>query len=61
MNTRRLRLEPGGWLAAAPATPRRVFVTHGEPVAADALRQHLRRALALEVTVPEQGESYASE
>lgn len=50
-----------GWLAASPAVPRRVFVTHGEPAAADALRQHLRRALALEVTVPEQGESYASE
>lgn len=49
------------WLAASPATPRRVFVTHGEPAAADALRQQLRRALALEVTVPEQGESYASE
>jgi len=49
------------WLAASPAAPRRVFVTHGEPAAADALRQHLRRAFSLEVTVPEQGESYASE
>jgi metallo-beta-lactamase family protein len=50
-----------GWLAASPAAPKRVFVTHGEPAAADALRQHLRRAFSLEVTVPEQGESYASE
>jgi metallo-beta-lactamase family protein len=49
------------WLAAAPSTPGRVFVTHGEPAAADALRQHLRRALRLEVTVPEQGESFSSQ
>ncbi|MGA7539470.1 MAG: MBL fold metallo-hydrolase [Steroidobacteraceae bacterium] len=49
------------WLAAAPSRPRRVFVTHGEPAAADALRQHLRRALELEVTVPEQGESFTAE
>jgi metallo-beta-lactamase family protein len=48
------------WLAASPAAPGRVFVTHGEPAAADALRQYLRRILPLEVTVPEQGESYAS-
>jgi metallo-beta-lactamase family protein len=47
------------WLAACPCAPRRAFVTHGEPAAADALRQHLRRALELEVTVPEQGESFA--
>ncbi|HJS91573.1 MAG TPA: MBL fold metallo-hydrolase [Steroidobacteraceae bacterium] len=49
------------WLAACPSPPRRVFVTHGEPAAADALRQHLRRAFELEVTVPEQGERFASE
>ena len=49
------------WLAASPSAPRRVFVTHGEPAAADALRQHLRRAMALDVTVPEQGESFAAE
>ena len=48
------------WLAACPSPPRRVFVTHGEPAAADALRQQLRRAFEIEVTVPEQGESYAS-
>jgi metallo-beta-lactamase family protein len=48
------------WLAGSPRAPRRVFVTHGEPAAADALRQHLRRALDVEVTVPEQGEAYAS-
>lgn len=48
------------WLAASPSAPRRVFVTHGEPAAADALRQHLRRAMELDVTLPEQGESFAS-
>jgi metallo-beta-lactamase family protein len=47
------------WLAGAPRTPQRVFVTHGEPAAADALRQHLRRELEVEVTVPEQGESFS--
>jgi metallo-beta-lactamase family protein len=49
------------WLAGSPRPPRRVFVTHGEPAAADALRHHLRRALDIEVTVPEQGELFASD
>lgn len=48
------------WLAGSARPPRRVFVTHGEPAAADALRQQVRRALGLEVTVPEQGEAFAS-
>lgn len=53
------------WLAGSPRTPRRIFVTHGEPAASDALRQHLRRELetqerGVEVTVPEQGEAFAS-
>jgi metallo-beta-lactamase family protein len=47
-----------GWLTSSPRAPRRVFVTHGEPGASDALRQHLRRALEVEVTVPEQGEAF---
>lgn len=50
-----------GWLAGSPRPPRRVFVTHGEPAAADALRHHLRRALDIDVTVPEQGEMFASD
>lgn len=49
------------WLAASASAPLRVFVTHGEPAAAGALRQHLRRELEIEVTVPEQGETFASE
>ena len=48
------------WLAGLPRPPRRVFVTHGEPAAADALRQHLGREFGVEVTVPEQGEIIAS-
>lgn len=49
------------WLAGSPRPPRRVFVTHGEPAAADALRHHLRRALDIDVTVPEQGEAFSSD
>jgi metallo-beta-lactamase family protein len=43
------------WLDGAPA-PRRTFVTHGEPVAADALRQHLQHRLGWAADVPEQGD-----
>jgi metallo-beta-lactamase family protein len=45
------------WLGSGGALPRRVFVTHGEAVAADAMRQHLRRASPAEVTVPEHRET----
>ena len=46
------------WLKRAPSTPQRILVTHGEPAAADALRQHLRRELAsTEVIVAEHGET----
>lgn len=47
------------WLNSAPAPPKRVFVTHGEPAAADALRQHIRREIPIDVTVPEHGETIA--
>ena len=44
------------WLKSGPGVPRRVFVTHGEPAAADALRQHIRRELGgTEVVVAEHG------
>ena len=42
-----------GWLSATKRAPRGVFVTHGEPDAADAMRQHLRDALGWEANVPE--------
>jgi metallo-beta-lactamase family protein len=43
------------WLRPLRA-PRRVFVTHGEPVAADSLRQRLEHELHWSATVPEQGD-----
>lgn len=45
------------WLKGITNPPERIFVTHGEPAAADALRQHLRRELPAEVIIPEQGET----
>jgi metallo-beta-lactamase family protein len=51
-----------GWLKSTPALPERLFITHGEPAASDALRQHVRRELAIdEVTVAELGETVTRE
>ena len=44
------------WLRASELSPKRVFVTHGEPTAADALRRRLRDELHWDARVPEQGE-----
>jgi metallo-beta-lactamase family protein len=41
------------WMGTAPVPPKRVFITHGEPAAADALRQRIERQLGWEVTVPD--------
>jgi metallo-beta-lactamase family protein len=41
------------WLRTAPRAPRRVFVTHGEPDAADAMRQRIERNLRWNAYVPE--------
>lgn len=46
-----------GWVGAAKKPPRRVFVTHGEPVAADVLRREITDALGFEACVPEHGET----
>lgn len=43
------------WLDGIPA-PRRTFITHGEPLAADALRQRLEHRLGWNAVVPEQGD-----
>lgn len=40
------------WLGTASRKPRTVFVTHGEPGPADALRQRIERGLRWPVTVP---------
>ena len=46
------------WLRASGVTPRRTFVTHGEPAAADALRRHLHDRLGWEAVVPGHGACY---
>jgi len=41
------------WVGAAPSPPRRVFITHGEPVSADALRQAIEERYGWPCVVPE--------
>ena len=41
------------WLGALPSPPRRVYVTHGEPAAADSLRQAISEKLQWHSAVPE--------
>ena len=45
------------WAAELPRAPRHVFVTHGEPVAADALRQMLEERQGWACSVPEYRDS----
>ncbi len=45
------------WAGRMPQPPRRTFVTHGEPAAADALRARFKRELGWEARVPEHLES----
>ncbi len=45
------------WLARAPRQPRGVFLTHGEPDAADALRKRIRRELGWDAHVPDYRET----
>jgi metallo-beta-lactamase family protein len=45
------------WLRTMPKAPRGVFITHGEPDAADALRLRIDRQLQWHAHVPEFGES----
>jgi metallo-beta-lactamase family protein len=45
------------WLGAFKSPPRRTFVTHGEPAAADEMRRRIEETLGWEVHVPEHGES----
>lgn len=44
------------WLGHLKAPPRRVFITHGEPSAADALRQRIEERFGWNVQVPEDRE-----
>jgi metallo-beta-lactamase family protein len=41
------------WIGALPSAPQRVFVTHGEPVAADTLRQAIEERHRWPCSVPE--------
>jgi metallo-beta-lactamase family protein len=41
------------WVGALPAAPQRIFVTHGEPVPADALRQAIEERHGWPCTVPD--------
>ena len=45
------------WLGTAPQAPRGVFLNHGEPAAADALRQRIERELGWIAKVPRLGEA----
>jgi metallo-beta-lactamase family protein len=47
------------WLRALPRAPRQVYVVHGEPAAADALRSRIQDELGWPVRVPQQGETVA--
>ncbi|HEY0469677.1 MAG TPA: MBL fold metallo-hydrolase [Polyangiaceae bacterium] len=44
------------WLSASRLSPRRVFVTHGEPAASDALRRRLRDTFGWTCVVPDDRE-----
>jgi metallo-beta-lactamase family protein len=45
------------WLKTAPRRPERVFVTHGEPSASEALRARISAELGWDAHVPRLGES----
>lgn len=46
------------WLRQSAVRPRRVFVTHGEPAAADALRRRLHDQLGWDAVVPDHAACY---
>jgi len=50
-----------GWLRASNLLPKQVFVTHGEPQAADAMRRRLRDDLGWTATVPSFGDQVVLE
>lgn len=46
------------WLEQGALSPKKVFITHGEPAAADAMRRRVREHFGWDVTAPEQGASF---
>ena len=47
-----------GWLKTAPQAPDQVYMVHGEPGAADQLRQRIKRELGWRAMVPEHGSTW---
>jgi len=45
------------WVGGCERPPRHVFVTHGEPVAADTLRREIQHGLGFDASVPEHGDT----
>lgn len=45
------------WMRTAGAPPKRTFITHGEPLASDALRQSIRRELGWNAETPDHMDS----
>lgn len=41
------------WLGAFKAPPKATFITHGEPIAADAMRLHIEEQLHWKTCVPD--------
>lgn len=48
------------WLGGMKTAPTTTFVTHGEPAAADAMRQRIERGLGWRVCVPDYLETYST-
>ncbi len=46
------------WLEGMPAAPRRTFLTHGEPPAANAMAAHIKEAYGWPVEVPAYGQRF---
>ena len=46
------------WLEGMPSAPKRVFITHGEPDAANAMAEHIRERFGWTVEVPQYGERF---
>jgi metallo-beta-lactamase family protein len=47
------------WLRLMPGRPRQAFVTHGEPLASDSLRQRIVNELGWDARVPEYRDEFA--
>jgi metallo-beta-lactamase family protein len=46
------------WLEGMPSAPKRVFVTHGEPDAAQAMAKRIRERFGWQIEVPQYGERF---